>query len=161
MKAVFAGSFDPFTIGHKSIVERASALFDSVVVAIGINENKKSLWPVDTREKVISDLFADNPKVKVMSYTGLTTSFAREIGAGVLLRGVRGNSDFEYERNLADANKAISGLDTVFLITDPELSFVSSSMVRELIHNGFNARKYIAGDFPSPIEKGIPEDTFN
>jgi len=148
MKALFAGSFDPFTVGHRSIVERALSLFDEVVIAIGLNEHKHGEWSPGQRQDAISRLYKDDPRVTVMTYAGLTASFAKEIGAGVLLRGVRGNADFEYERNLADTNREIAGIDTVFLLCEPQYSFISSSMVRELIHNGFDARKYIAGDFP-------------
>lgn len=149
MKALFAGSFDPFTVGHRSIVERALSLFDEVVVAIGHNEHKRGEWSVEQRLDAISRLFADNPRVKVTVFSGLTAVFAKKIGANVLVRGVRGNADFEYERNLADANRQIAAIDTVFLLCEPQYSFVSSSMVRELIHNGFDARRYIAGDFPT------------
>ncbi|MDE6143686.1 MAG: pantetheine-phosphate adenylyltransferase [Muribaculaceae bacterium] len=148
MKAIFAGSFDPFTIGHRSIVERALPMFDEVVIAIGENEHKRCEWTVEQRRVAIARLFKEEPKVSIAVYRGLTASFAMEIGAGVLLRGVRSISDFEYERNLADTNRAISGIETVFLLCEPEYSFISSSMVRELIHNGFDAKKYIAGDFP-------------
>ena len=148
MKAVFAGSFDPFTIGHRSIVDRALRMFGQIVIAIGFNEHKSGCWTIEQRLKAISSLYEGKPEVQVMAYKGLTVTFAKEIGADILLRGVRGNLDFEYERNLADTNKAISGIETVFLISEPEYSFVSSSMVRELLHNGFDARKYIAGDFP-------------
>lgn len=149
MKALFAGSFDPFTVGHRSIVERALSLFDEVVVAIGQNEHKRGEWTIEQRLEAISHLYASNTRVKVTVYSGLTAAFAKRIGAGVLIRGVRGNADFEYERNLADTNREIAGIDTVFLLCEPEYSFISSSMVRELIHNGFDARKYIAGDFPA------------
>lgn len=147
MKALFAGSFDPFTVGHLSIVERALSMFDSVVVAIGRNEHKPGEWSVDERLEAISALFAGTARVEVTSYSGLTAAFARDIGADLLLRGVRDTSDFEYERNLADTNREISGIETAFILCEPKYSFVSSSMVRELIHNGFDASPYIAGDF--------------
>ncbi len=148
MKAFFAGSFDPFTIGHRSIVERSLKLFSKVVIGIGYNEHKQGEWSVKHRLKAIRDLYSDNPDVEVMSYNGLTVDAARECGADVLVRGVRGNVDFEYERNLADTNLEISELETVFMISKPELSFISSSMIRELLHNGYDISKYVAGDFP-------------
>lgn len=149
MKAFFAGSFDPFTIGHRSIVERSLRLFSKVVIGIGYNEHKQGEWPVDQRIQAIRDLYADNPDVEVISYKGLTVDAARDCGADVLVRGVRGNMDFEYERNLADTNREISGIETVFLISEPELSFISSSMIRELLHNGYDISKYVAGNFPA------------
>lgn len=150
MKALFAGSFDPFTTGHLSIVERALRMFDHIVVAIGRNEHKTGEWDVDERVKVISALFENNPRVEVTAYRGLTAKFAQEIGADSILRSIRNVADFEYERNLADANLSIFGIDTVFLMASPEQSFISSSLVRELIHNGYDPSKYIAGDFKIP-----------
>lgn len=150
MKVIFAGSFDPFTIGHRSIVDRALKMFDNVVVAIGYNEHKPGEWTVEQRKEAISALYAREPRVEVAAYSGLTFDFARQHGADALLRGVRSVADFEYERNLADANRAIGGLETLFIISEPQYSFVSSSLVRELIHNGYDASEYIAGNFPLP-----------
>ena len=148
MKALFAGSFDPFTIGHRSIVERALKMFDSIVIGIGYNEHKPGEWNVSERLRAIKDLYDGNKDVAVEAYSGLTADFARQIDADVLLRGVRGAIDFDYERNLADTNRRLFGIDTVLLISEPELSFVSSSMVRELLHNNVDVSSYIAGDFP-------------
>lgn len=150
MKAVFAGSFDPFTIGHHEIVERAVRLFDKVVVAIGHNEHKPGEWTVEQRLEAISALYAGVGSVEVMAYNGLTAEFVKEIGADVIVRGVRNIADFEYERNLADTNSAIAGVETVFLACSPQFAFVSSSMVRELIHHGHDASRWIAGAFPVP-----------
>lgn len=146
MKALFAGSFDPFTTGHLSIVKRALAIFDEVAVGLGVNENKPESRDIDERLKSLRKLFADDPRVSVGAYTGLTADYARAIDAGVLIRGIRSTADLEYERNLADTNRDVFGIDTLFLVCDPALSFVSSSMVRELIHNGVDASKYIAGE---------------
>lgn len=146
MKALFAGSFDPFTTGHLSIVKRALAIFDEVAVGLGVNENKPESRDIDERLKSLRKLFADDTRVSVGAYTGLTADYARAIDAGVLIRGIRSTADLEYERNLADANRDVFGIDTLFLVCDPALSFVSSSMVRELIHNGVDASKYIAGE---------------
>lgn len=148
MKALFAGSFDPFTIGHYAIVRRALKLFDTVVIAIGHNEHKPGEWTEQERLNAISSVFEGESEVYVACYSGLTSTFAKELGADVLLRGIRSIQDFEYERNLADINREVLGIDTVLLISDPAYSYVSSSMVRELIHNGYDAEKYIVGNFP-------------
>lgn len=155
MKMLFAGSFDPFTIGHESIVERALPLCDKLVIGIGYNEKKPYEWTVLQRKDAISDLFRDNNKIEVRIYEGLTATFAKEIGADCLLRGVRTVQDFEYERNLADINKEILDIETVFLISEPSYSFISSSMVRELLHNGYDVTKYIAGEFPLSMGKTL------
>ncbi len=149
MKAFYAGSFDPFTIGHRSIVERCLKLFPNVIIAIGYNEHKPGEWPLEQRLLAIQELYADNPAVEVMAYTGLTVDAAHKAGAHLLVRGVRGNIDFEYERNLADTNREISGLETILLISEPEFSFISSSMVRELLHNGHDVSKYVATKIPT------------
>lgn len=151
--ALFAGSFDPFTIGHRSIVERGLELFDSIVIGIGYNENKKGEWSVEERVKAISDYWKDSENVSVEAFTGLTVDFAKKIGAEFLLRGVRSALDFEYERNLADTNRALAGIETVLLYSLPQLSFITSSMVRELIHNGINPEEYISGAFPIRLRK--------
>lgn len=135
MKAVFAGSFNPFTVGHRSIVERGLTIFDTIVIAIGYNINKPAS-DLEQRVEYIRSRYAGNPRVEVITYSGLTAEFARSIGAGVLLRGVRNVADLEYERNLADANKEILGMETVFLLAQPQFSYVSSSLVRELQANG-------------------------
>lgn len=134
--AIFPGSFDPYTIGHASIVDRALPLFDKIVVAIGVNRNKRSFLTEEQRIRMIADLYADEPKVEVISYDGLTVDAAREYGARFLLRGVRMIQDFEYEKNLAEVNRSISGLETVLLYTLPEYGHISSSIVRELISYG-------------------------
>lgn len=145
--AVFAGSFDPFTIGHADIVARALPLFDKVVIAIGYNENKANGgYSAERRRDTISRRYASESRVEVMTYTGLTVELARRIGADLLLRGARSSIDFEYERNLADTNRGIAGVETVILMSRPELAFVSSSMVRELIHNGYDVSRYVAVD---------------
>lgn len=134
--AIFPGSFDPYTIGHASIVDRALPLFDKIVVAIGVNRNKRSFLTEEQRIRMIADLYADEPKVEVISYDGLTVDAARECGARFLLRGVRMIQDFEYEKNLAEVNRSISRLETVLLYTLPEYGHISSSIVRELISYG-------------------------
>ncbi len=134
--AIFPGSFNPFTIGHRSIVERGLALFDKIVIAIGYNEHKPMAADIHKEMELIEEAYKDEPRVEVTLYSGLTAEFARKTGACAILRGVRNITDFEYERTLADVNKNILGMDTVFLIALPEYSYVSSSMVRELSANG-------------------------
>lgn len=133
--AVFPGSFNPFTIGHKSIVVRALGIFDRVVVAVGHNIDKPG-DDIARRIEAIRRAFRDNSRVEVTSYSGLTAEFVKRIEASAILRGVRNIADFEYERNLADVNKEILGVETVLMFSLPEYSYISSSMVRELAANG-------------------------
>lgn len=135
-KAIFPGSFDPFTLGHHSIVKRTLAFMDEVIVGIGVNEGKQCLLPVEKRVEMIRKLYADEPRVKVMAYSGLTVYFAQEQGAQFIVRGIRSVKDFEYEEGIADINKKLNGIETVFLFSEPELASVSSSVVRELLHYG-------------------------
>lgn len=141
--AVFPGSFDPFTVGHKDIADRALRIFDRLVIAIGYNIQKTTSDSIADRVKAIKDVYAGEPRVTVEAYTGLTVDFARLHGAGFIVRGLREVKDFEYERNLADTNAAISDIETVFLTARPELGFVSSSMVRELTAHGYDASRFI------------------
>ncbi len=132
--ALFPGSFDPFTIGHKDIVERTlQSLADEVIIAIGNNCDKNYLQSVEERVESISKVFENNPNVKVVAYNGLTVDFAKQMGAGLIVRGVRNMKDFEYERDIADVNHRLTGIETVLLYTKPEYSCVSSSIVRELM----------------------------
>ena len=135
-KAIFPGSFDPFTLGHHSIVKRTLAFMDEVIVGIGVNEGKQCLLPVEKRVEMIRKLYADEPRVKVMAYSGLTVDFAQEQGSQFIVRGIRSVKDFEYEEGIADINKKLNGIETVFLFSEPELASVSSSVVRELLHYG-------------------------
>jgi pantetheine-phosphate adenylyltransferase len=141
--AVFAGTFDPFTIGHQDIVNRAFPLFDKIIIAIGVNEEKKTLFSLEDRVKIISKPFMDNEKIFVETYTGLTGEFCKKNNAQYLLRGIRNSVDFQYENDLAQANKELFGLETVFFITTLTLSHVSSSLVRELFKNKGNYLKYL------------------
>ena len=135
-QALFAGSFDPFTIGHYSVVKRALPMFDKITIGIGINLGKKSMFNVEERVKAIEKAFAGEERIEVKVYDCLTMDFAKEIGADVLLRGVRTTKDFEYEREIADINLKLGGIETVLLISEPEYASVSSSVVRELITYG-------------------------
>lgn len=141
--ALFAGSFDPFTIGHKSIVDRALPLFDRIIIGIGVNSSKKQWQSVEERLHTIKTLYSHEPRVTVASFSGLTADAARGLGADLLLRGVRSVADFEYERQLADINRNISGLESVLIYTLPELASVSSSMVRELASFGVDVSSYL------------------
>ena len=127
--AIFPGSFDPFTVGHYSIVQRALNFVDEVVIAIGVNDAKKSLFSIEKRKMIIQKSFINNPNIKVESYDSLTVDFAKEIGATIILRGIRSIADFEYEKTIADANRRISGIDTILLFTEPQHSFISSTVV--------------------------------
>lgn len=143
--AVFTGSFDPFTIGHKSIVDRALPLFDKIIIGLGINSAKSPWMPLEDRLSAIRQLYKDDSRVIVESFTGLASDFARENNAKFILRGVRSVADFEYERNMADANRLITGgaIETIFIPALPELSPVSSSLVRELAHFGAPYQQFI------------------
>ena len=142
-RAIFPGTFDPFTLGHHSIVKRTLTFMDEVIVGIGINEGKHCLIPVEKRVEMIRQLYADEPRVKVMAYSGLTVDFAQEQKARVIVRGIRSVKDFEYEEGIADINKKLSGIETIFLFTEPELSSVSSSVVRELLHYGKDVSMFL------------------
>ncbi|MBQ8364254.1 MAG: pantetheine-phosphate adenylyltransferase [Bacteroidaceae bacterium] len=134
--ALFAGSFNPYTRGHHAIVQRALAIFDRVVVAIGCNMGKEGAVDTAERRKAIEKVYADEPRVQVAVYSGLTMDYARSIGATALLRGVRSVKDFEYERDLADVNMRMGGIETVILMSSPENAAISSSLVRELMAYG-------------------------
>ena len=134
--ALFPGSFDPFTRGHQAIVERALPMFDKLVIAIGINRAKKGWMSVEERLERLKSLYANEPSVEVVIYETLTMDLATQYGAKYILRGVRSVTDFEYERTIADANRRIAGLETIFLISDAETSHISSSLVRELASFG-------------------------
>ncbi len=118
-KAIFPGTFDPFTIGHYSVVKRALTFMDEVVIGIGINDSKRTWFPTEKRVEMISKLYADEPRIKVASYSGLTIDFARECGAQFIVRGIRTVRDFEYEETIADINRKMAGIETIMLFTEP------------------------------------------
>ena len=132
-KAIFPGSFDPITLGHVDIINRGVTLFDEVIIAIGENSTKNYMFSLDERIAFIERAFKDNPKVRVMSYSGLTIKFCKEIGVDFILRGLRNPADFEFEKAIAHTNRHLSTLETVFLLTSAQTSFISSSIVREII----------------------------
>jgi len=142
--AVFPGSFDPFTLGHEQIVRRALPLFDQIIVAIGVNSRKEGLFPVTKRVHWIEQTFADEPKVTVDVYEGLTINYCEKVGAQFLVRGLRNTIDFEFESGIANMNKAMMpGLETIFILTTPELSALNSTIVRDIIKNGGNAAPFV------------------
>lgn len=131
---LFPGSFDPFTLGHADIVKRSLSLFDGVIIAVGYNENKAGWMPVEERLNAIRRLYAGEPRVSVTSYTGLTVDFARAHDVTAIVRGVRTTTDFEYEMQMADVNRQLSGIETILLPASPQYASLSSSVVRELAH---------------------------
>ncbi|HZK68563.1 MAG TPA: pantetheine-phosphate adenylyltransferase [Paludibacter sp.] len=135
-RAIFPGTFDPFTIGHYSIVLRGLSIFDEIVIGIGHNQSKKTLFTIEKRLDIIHQAFANEPRVKVEVYNSLTVDFALSVEADFALRGLRTVSDFEYERNIADANRKLTGIETVILFTETEYSFISSTVTRDLITFG-------------------------
>ena len=142
-RAVFPGSFDPITLGHVDIIKRAANIFDEIIVAVGINKEKKHLFSNDVRIKFIKETFIKEPKIKVKKYKGLTINFCKKNNINTILRGVRNPSDFEFEKAIAHTNYKLSGVETVFLITNPEFSYISSSIVREIIENNGNYKKLV------------------
>ena len=131
-RAIFPGSFDPFTLGHYDIVNRGLNLFDEIIIGIGRNATKKETFPIRERLTAIQKIFANEPRVRVQIYDCLTVDFAREVEAQFILRGIRCVSDFEYERNMAEANKQLGGIETIILYTSPEYAHISSTLVRDL-----------------------------
>ena len=141
--AIFPGSFDPFTIGHASIVERGLPLFDQIVIGVGINESKRSLYSIGERVEAIRALYAGKPRIRVVSYDDLTIDLARREGAQFILRGLRSVKDFEYERDIANMNERLAGIETVLLFTEPQYASISSSVVRELIAFGKDVTDFL------------------
>lgn len=141
--AIFPGSFDPFTVGHADIVRRALPLFDTIVIGVGVNAQKHALFAPEERVAVIQKVFRSEPKVKVRTYSTLTVDFAREENATFMLRGVRSTTDFEYEKAFAEANRQLSGIETVLMLTRPEYEHISSSLVRDLHSYGKDITPYL------------------
>lgn len=135
--AVFPGSFDPITLGHVSVIKRALPLFDKIIIAIGLNAEKKYMFSVETRQRWISETFRDEPNVEVAVYNGLTTSFCQQKGARFILRGLRTAADFEFERGIGQINRKLGpGIETVFLLTEARYTPITSSIVRDVIRHG-------------------------
>jgi pantetheine-phosphate adenylyltransferase len=135
-RAIFPGSFDPITLGHFDIIKRSIPLFDEIIVAIGINAEKKYMFPLEDRIRFIAEAFADEPKIRVISYVGLTIDLCKKEKAEFILRGLRNPADFEFEKAIAHTNRRLSKIETVFLLTAAKTSYISSSIVRDVIRNG-------------------------
>lgn len=152
---LFPGTFDPITLGHVDIITRALPLFDKIVVAVGINAGKAPMFSAAQRQLWIEDIFKDEPRVSGAVYEGLTVDYCREIGARFILRGIRYVSDFEYEKTIADANRAMDpGLETIFLTGEPKYTSVASTIVRDILRNGGNAAPFI----PEAVQRSIKMD---
>ncbi|MCH2233274.1 MAG: pantetheine-phosphate adenylyltransferase [Crocinitomicaceae bacterium] len=141
--AVFPGSYDPFTVGHQEIVDRGLDIFDEIIVALGVNESKKYMFTTESRLAHINAIYKDEERVKVAQFKGLTVNLCKEQNANFLLRGIRNVVDLEYERAIANMNKDMTGIETVFLLADPSKAMISSSIVRELYKNGANIASYV------------------
>ncbi|NHN24318.1 pantetheine-phosphate adenylyltransferase [Flavobacterium jejuense] len=135
-RAIFPGSFDPITNGHSDIIKRGISLFDEVIVAIGINAEKKYMFSLEERKRFIEETFKDEPKVRVITYQGLTIDLCKKEKADFILRGLRNPADFEFEKAIAHTNRSLSQIETVFLLTAARTSYISSSIVRDVLRNG-------------------------
>ena len=143
-RAMFPGSFDPITRGHENIIRRALPLFDEIIIAVGLNIEKKGYFSVEKRVEWIEHVFKDEPKITVRSYSGLTVDFCREISAGFILRGLRTSADFEFERTVGQVNKKLNpDVDTVFLLSTPDYTSINSSIVRDVFKNGGDVSSFI------------------
>jgi len=142
-KAIFPGSFDPITLGHVDIINRGATLFDEIIIAIGENSSKDYMFSIDERVAFIESAFKDNPKISVMNYSGLTIDFCKEIGVDFIVRGLRNPADFEFEKAIAHTNRHLSTLETIFLLTSSQTSFISSSIVREIIRYEGDYKKLV------------------
>lgn len=142
-KAIFPGTFDPFTIGHYSLVKRSLGLVDEIVIAIGKNDAKKSYFPLELRIEMIRSLYGNEPRISVDTYDSLTVDYAKAVGADFIVRGIRSVNDFEYEKTIADMNRKISGIETFILFTEPEYTHISSTIVRELLKYGHDVSEFL------------------
>jgi pantetheine-phosphate adenylyltransferase len=141
--ALFPGTFDPFTIGHQSLVDRALELVDEIIIAVGVNLQKETYFPLEERIDSIRRLYAGNPHVQALAYEGLTADFAQSQNAHFILRGIRTVNDFEYEKNIADVNRMMTGLETIILFTEPGYTHISSGIVRELLCYGKDVTPFL------------------
>lgn len=142
-RAIFPGTFDPFTIGHYSVVKRALTFMDEIIIGIGINDSKRTWFPTDKRVEMVKKLYADEPHVRVEAYDNLTVDFAIQHDADFIIRGIRTVRDFEYEETIADINRKLAGIETILLFTEPELTSVSSTIVRELLQYGKDVTPFL------------------
>lgn len=150
-KAIFPGSFDPITNGHYDIIKRGVSLFDEIIVAIGVNAEKKYMFSLEERQRFIEETFKDEPKIKVITYTGLTIDLCKKEKADFILRGLRNPADFEFEKAIAHTNRSLSEIETVFLLTAAGTSYISSSIVRDVLRNGGDVKKLV----PESVWKSI------
>jgi pantetheine-phosphate adenylyltransferase len=156
--AVFPGSFDPFTIGHEAIIRRAMSIFDEIIVAVGSNALKRNFYSLETRMEMINKVFEDERRVTVDYYEGLTVDFCKKNGAGYLLRGLRTSADFEFERAIGQVNRSMAPeIETVFLLTVPEHSFINSTIVRDIIRSRGDASKFVPAAINLKDYKGIED----
>tara|TARA_R110002049_G_scaffold45022_5_gene131652 strand:+ start:5113 stop:5565 length:453 start_codon:yes stop_codon:yes gene_type:complete len=146
-RAIFPGSFDPITLGHFDIIERGVTLFDELIIAIGVNADKKYMFSLEQRKQFIEECFKDNPKIKVVTYTGLTVHFCEQNNVDFILRGLRNPADFEFEKAIAHTNRDLAAIETVFLLTAAKTSYISSSIVRDVIRNNGDYTKLV----PNPV----------
>ncbi|MDO5969008.1 pantetheine-phosphate adenylyltransferase [Flavivirga aquimarina] len=146
-RAIFPGSFDPLTLGHYDIIKRGVTLFDEVIVAIGVNADKKYMFSLKERKKFIEDAFVNEPKIKVVTYKGLTVDFCKKIDVEFILRGLRNPADFEFEKAIAHTNRDLAPIETVFLLTSADTSYIASSIVRDVIRN--------KGDYTKLVPKSV------
>lgn len=142
-RAIFPGTFDPFTVGHESVVLRGLSCFDEVVIGLGVHSGKQTLFSTEVRMRMIQDVFKGNDRVKVQVFDGLTVTFAKAVEANFILRGIRTSADFEYERAIAQVNKAMSDIDSIMLLTSPEHTPVTSTIVRDIIKHGGDVSSFI------------------
>ncbi len=152
-KAIFPGTFDPFTIGHYSLVRRSLELVDEIVIAIGKNDAKTSFFTLEHRIDMIKSIYKDDKRVSVGTYDSLTVDFAKTVDASFIMRGIRSVNDFEYEKTIADMNRKISGIETFILFTEPELTHISSTIVRELLRYGHDVSEFV----PKEMVLNIPD----
>lgn len=150
-KAIFPGSFDPITNGHYDIIKRGVSLFDEIIVAIGVNAEKKYMFSLEERKRFIEEAFKDEPKVRVITYTGLTIDLCKKENANFILRGLRNPADFEFEKAIAHTNRSLSEIETVFLLTAAGTSYISSSIVRDVLRNGGDIKKLV----PESVWKSV------
>ena len=142
-RAVFPGSFDPLTLGHKDIIDRALPLFDEIIIAIGTNSSKKYMFDLEKRKEFIRKTYKDEPKIKVDTYKGLTIDYCKEMDSDFILRGLRNPADFEFEKAIAHTNRKMSQIETVFLLTSADTSYISSSIVRDILRNKGDVSRFV------------------
>jgi pantetheine-phosphate adenylyltransferase len=151
-KAVFPGSFDPITLGHKDVISRAIPLFDEVIIAIGVNASKKYMFSLEERKSFIEQTFEAFDNISVVTYEGLTVDFCKENNIGYIIRGLRNPADFEFEKAIAHTNRDLAPVETVFLLTAAKTSYISSSIVRDVLRNGGNVSQLVPEAVPSQLK---------